>query len=55
MTKKLKKLKVKQRNHLVAIVMRKAVQKHKNRKREEKGYSPFDKEAKNQHQENQYE
>jgi hypothetical protein len=42
MTKKLKKLKVKQRNHLVAIVMRKAVQKHKNRKRE----------AKNQHQEN---
>lgn len=41
MTKKLKKLKVKQRNHLVAIVMRKAVQKHKNRKREikNKGYN----------------
>lgn len=36
MTKKLKKLKVKQRNHLVAIVMRKAVQKHKNRKRQAK-------------------
>jgi hypothetical protein len=52
MSKKLKKLKVKQRNHLVVIVMRKAVQKHKNRKREEKGYSPFDKEMKNQHQEN---
>jgi hypothetical protein len=40
MTKKLKKLKVKQRNHLVAIVMRKSVQKHKDRKREakNKGY-----------------
>jgi hypothetical protein len=36
MTKKTKKLKLKQRNHLVAIVMRKAVQKHKNRKREMK-------------------
>ena len=45
MSKKNKKLKVKQRNYLVAIVMRKAVQKHKNRKRE----------AKNQHQENQHE
>jgi hypothetical protein len=41
MTKKLKKLKIKQRNYLVAIVMRKAVQKHKNRKREakNKGYT----------------
>jgi hypothetical protein len=40
MTKKTKKLKFKQRNYLVAIVMRKAVQKHKNRKREakNKGY-----------------
>lgn len=40
MTKKTKKLKLKQRNHLVAIVMRKAVQKHKDRKREakNKGY-----------------
>jgi hypothetical protein len=45
MSKKNKKLKVKQRNYLVAIVMRKAVQKHKNRKRE----------AKNQHQENKHE
>jgi hypothetical protein len=42
MSKKLKKLQLKRRNHLVAIVMRKAVQKHKDRKRE----------AKNQHQEN---
>jgi hypothetical protein len=41
-SKKLKKLKVKQRNHLVAVVMRKAVQKHKDKKRE----------MKNQHQEN---
>lgn len=41
MTKKSKKLQLKRRNHLVAIVMRKAVQKHKNRKRE----------AKNQHKE----
>lgn len=41
MTKKIKKLKIKQRNHLVAIVMRKPVQKHKNRKREakNKGYN----------------
>jgi hypothetical protein len=41
MTKKLKKLKVKQRNHLVAIVMRKSVQKHKDKKREakNKGYN----------------
>lgn len=39
MSKKLKKLQLKRRNHLVAIVMRKAVQKHKDRKRE----------AKNQH------
>jgi hypothetical protein len=45
MSKKNKKLKVKQRNYLVAIVMRKAVQKHKNRKRE----------AKQTHQENQHE
>ena len=43
MSKKLKKLQLKRRNHLVAIVMRKSVQKHKDRKRE----------AKNQHQENQ--
>jgi hypothetical protein len=42
MSKKLKKLQLKRRNHLVAIVMRKAVQKHKDRKRE----------SKNQHQEN---
>jgi hypothetical protein len=42
MSKKLKKLKVKQRNHLVAVVMRKAVQRHKNRKRQ----------AKQTHQEN---
>jgi hypothetical protein len=42
MPKKNKKLKVKQRNHLVAVVMRKAVQKHKNRKRQ----------AKQTHQEN---
>jgi hypothetical protein len=42
MPKKLKKLKVKQRNHLIAVVMRKAVQKHKNRKRQ----------AKQTHQEN---
>jgi len=42
MSKKNKKLKVKQRNYLVAIVMRKAVQKHKDKKRQ----------AKNQHQEN---
>jgi hypothetical protein len=41
-SKKLKKLKVKQRNHLVAVVMRKAVQRHKNRKRQ----------AKQTHQEN---
>ena len=41
MSKKLKKLKLKQRNHLVAIVMRKAVRKHKDKKRE----------AKNQHKE----
>jgi len=41
MSKKIKKNKLKQRNHLVAIVMRKSVQKHKNRKRE----------AKNQHKE----
>ena len=41
MSKKTKKLKVKQRNYLVAIVMRKAVQKHKDRKREakNKGYT----------------
>lgn len=39
MSKKTKKLKLKQRNYLVSIVMRKAVQKHKDRKRE----------AKNQH------
>lgn len=41
MTKKNKKLKVKQRNYLVAIVMRKAVQKHKDKKREakNKGYA----------------
>ncbi len=40
MTKKSKKLKLKQRNHLVAIVMRKAVRKHKDKKREmkNKGY-----------------
>lgn len=40
MSKKGKKLKLKQRNYLVAIVMRKAVQKHKDRKREakNKGY-----------------
>ena len=40
MTKKLKKLQLKRRNHLVAIVMRKAVQKHRNRKKEakDKGY-----------------
>lgn len=43
MTKKNKKLQLKRRNHLVAIVMRKAVQKHKNRKRE----------AKNQHKDEQ--
>ena len=36
MSKKGKKLKLKQRNYLVAIVMRKAVQKHKDRKREAK-------------------
>lgn len=41
MTKKSKKLQLKRRNHLVAIIMRKAVQKHKDRKRE----------AKNQHKE----
>jgi hypothetical protein len=41
MSKKLKKLQLKRRNHLVAIVMRKAVQKHKDRKREakNKGYN----------------
>lgn len=40
MSKKTKKLKLKQRNYLVAIVMRKAVQKHKDRRREakNKGY-----------------
>lgn len=40
MSKKSKKLKLKQRNYLVAIVMRKAVQKHKDRKKEakNKGY-----------------
>ncbi len=40
MSKKTKKLKLKQRNYLVAIVMRKAVQKHRDRKREakNKGY-----------------
>jgi hypothetical protein len=40
MSKKNKKIKLKQRNYLVAIVMRKAVQKHKDRKREakNKGY-----------------
>lgn len=40
MKKKLKKLIMKRRNHLVAIVMRKPVQKHKDRKREakNKGY-----------------
>ena len=36
MSKKGKKLKLKQRNYLVAIVMRKAVRKHKDRKREAK-------------------
>jgi hypothetical protein len=36
MPKKNKKLKVKQRNHLVAVVMRKAVQKHKDKKRQSK-------------------
>jgi hypothetical protein len=41
MSKKLKKLQLKRRNHLVAIVMRKSVQKHKDRKREakNKGYA----------------
>jgi hypothetical protein len=41
MPKKNKKLKVKQRNHLVAVVMRKAVQKHKDKKRQakNKGYN----------------
>lgn len=41
MSKKLKKLKLKHRNYLVAIVMRKAVQKHKDKKRElkNKGYN----------------
>jgi len=41
MSKKLKKLQLKRKNHLVAIVMRKAVQKHKNKKRElkNKGYN----------------
>jgi hypothetical protein len=41
MSKKTKKLKLKQRNYLVAIVMRKSVQKHKDRKREmkNKGYN----------------
>lgn len=36
-----KRKKLKQRNYLVAIVMRKAVQKHKDRKREakNKGYA----------------
>lgn len=43
MSKKSKKLQLKRRNHLVAVVMRKAVQKHKNRKRE----------AKNQHKDEQ--
>jgi hypothetical protein len=40
MSSKRKKLKLKQRNYLVAIVMRKAVRKHKDRKREakNKGY-----------------
>lgn len=36
MSKKIKKLQLKRRNYLVAIVMRKAVQKHKDRKRESK-------------------
>lgn len=36
MSKKSKKIKLKQRNYLVAIVMRKAVQKHKDRKRKDK-------------------
>jgi len=47
MSKKLKKLKlkVKQRNHLVAVVMKKSVQKHKDKKRQ----------AKQTHQENQNE
>ena len=36
MSKKSKKLKLKQRNYLVAIVMRKAVQKHLDRKRKDK-------------------
>jgi len=39
MSKKIKKLQLKRRNHVVAIVMRKAVIKHKDRKRQ----------AKNQH------
>ncbi len=44
MSKKSKKLKLKQRNYLVAIVMRKAVQKHKDRKKEakNKGYTNDD-------------
>jgi hypothetical protein len=39
-----KRKKLKQRNYLVAIVMRKAVQKHKDRKREakNKGYENDD-------------
>ena len=36
MTRKLKKLKVKHRNYLVAIVMKKAVIKHKDKKKESK-------------------
>ncbi len=36
MSKKHKKQKLKKRNYLVAIVMRKGVQKHKNRKKEQK-------------------
>jgi hypothetical protein len=41
MSKKAKKLKVKQRNHLVAVVMKKSVQKHKDKKRQakNKGYN----------------
>jgi hypothetical protein len=46
-----KKKEPKQRNWTVKHLMRKGAQKHRNRKREEKGYSPFDKEAKNQHKE----
>jgi len=45
MSKKSKKLQLKRRNHLVAIVMRKAVRKHRDRKRE----------AKQTHQENLHE